>query len=98
MAASSGVNREKVQRAIGSRALAARMFAVTVALLVAVWGVLISAYGVESPLSYGSKVMPRGQPPPQAQVIDQKAFNVLPTVPPPSVANASTVCSYSFCC
>jgi hypothetical protein len=30
--------------------------------------------------------------PQAAQIVDQKSFNVLDVVPPPSVANASTVC------
>jgi hypothetical protein len=30
--------------------------------------------------------------PESAQIVDQKSFNVLPNVPPPSGANASTVC------
>jgi gluconolactonase len=30
--------------------------------------------------------------PENAQVIDQKSFNVLETVPPPSVYNGTTVC------
>jgi hypothetical protein len=33
----------------------------------------------------------RASIPEQAQFIDQKAFNVLPSVPPPSVANLTTV-------
>lgn len=32
------------------------------------------------------------QVPAAAQVVDQKIFNVLENVPPPSVANDSTVC------
>lgn len=51
-------------------------------------GVLVNGY--VSPPEYGSKVL-RGQVPSQAQIIDQKAFNVLPTVLPPSESNATTV-------
>ncbi|EMR71621.1 putative evolved d-pantonohydrolase protein [Eutypa lata UCREL1] len=50
-------------------------------------GVLVNGY--VSPPEYGSKVL-RGQVPSQAQIIDQKAFNVLPTVLPPSESNATT--------
>jgi gluconolactonase len=34
--------------------------------------------------------------PAAAQVVDQKVFNVLENVPPPTVADASSVCSCSY--
>lgn len=61
------------------------VFVASVALLA---GVLVNGY--VSPPAYGSKAS-REQIPDQAQIIDQKAFNVLPSVLPPSEANATTV-------
>jgi gluconolactonase len=34
--------------------------------------------------------------PPQAQLIDQRAFNVLPATQPPAEFNAKSVCDSSF--
>ena len=51
--------------------------------------ILVEAYA--KPSSYVPKTFPRGEIPDQAQVIDQKAFNVLPFVPPATEANATTV-------
>ena len=51
--------------------------------------VLVEAYA--KPSNYAPKTIPRGEIPEQAQVIDQKAFNVLPFVPPATEANATTV-------
>ncbi|KAI0009966.1 D-lactonohydrolase [Xylariaceae sp. FL0662B] len=51
-------------------------------------GVVIQADG--TPPVSSSQRFPRAELPAQAQFIDQKAFNVLPTVLPPSEANAST--------
>ncbi|CAJ2513040.1 Uu.00g011590.m01.CDS01 [Anthostomella pinea] len=58
------------------------------ALLVLAAGVLIRAYS--DPATHASQRLPRAEIPAQAQFIDQKGFNVLPTVPPPSVSNATT--------
>lgn len=48
---------------------------------------LVAGQGLESLL--GSNEIP-----PQAQVIDQRRFNVLRNVPPPSVADGNAVCRF----
>ncbi|KAI1077132.1 D-lactonohydrolase [Whalleya microplaca] len=58
------------------------------ALLSLTAGILTQAYG--SPAVSASQRLPRAEIPAQAQFIDQKTFNVLPTVLPPSEANATT--------
>ncbi|KAI0598266.1 D-lactonohydrolase [Biscogniauxia sp. FL1348] len=65
-----------------------KMAALPLSLVVLTAGVLIKAYD-PSPAS-GSSRLPRAEIPAQAQFIDQKAFNVLPTVLPPSQSNATT--------
>ncbi|KAI0025573.1 D-lactonohydrolase [Xylariomycetidae sp. FL0641] len=54
-------------------------------------GLVVLAAGVAIGAYNGSPDrLPRAEIPAQAQFIDQKAFNVLDNVPPPSVSNAST--------
>ncbi len=53
-----------------------------------VTGILVNGY--VSPSEYGAKTL-RDNIPEQAQIIDQKSFNVLPSVPPLTEANATTV-------
>ncbi|KAI1505325.1 D-lactonohydrolase [Biscogniauxia marginata] len=65
-----------------------KMVALSLTLVVLATGVAIQAYDPSS--GYGSRRLPRAEIPAQAQFIDQKAFNVLPTVLPPSESNATT--------
>lgn len=66
-----------------------KMITFSLALVVLVAGVLVGASS-DSSASH-SQLVPRRDVPEQAQIIDWKSFNVLPTVLPPTVANASTV-------
>ena len=54
--------------------------------------ILVEAYA--KPSKYAPKTFSRGELPEQVQIIDQKAFNVLSSVPPVTEANATTVCIY----
>ncbi|KAG4220074.1 hypothetical protein PC116_g31447 [Phytophthora cactorum] len=65
------------------------MTSLSAALGILAAGVLVQAYSGSSTSDYERLI--KREVPGQAQVIDWKSFNVLPTVSPPSVANASTV-------
>ena len=54
--------------------------------------ILVEAYAKPSKYAPKTKTFSRGELPEQVQIIDQKAFNVLPFVPPVTEANATTVC------
>lgn len=67
------------------------MISFSLALIVLVVGVLARANS-NSPVSNSNyQRVPRRDVPEQAQVIDWKSFNVLPTVLPPVLSNATTV-------
>ncbi|KAI2620080.1 calcium-dependent phosphotriesterase [Hypoxylon sp. NC1633] len=63
------------------------MISFSLALVVLLAAVLSRAYGA----SFTSRSPSRREIPEQAQIIDQKSLNVLPTVPPPTLSNASTL-------
>ncbi|OTB20072.1 hypothetical protein K445DRAFT_52357 [Daldinia sp. EC12] len=65
------------------------MTSLSAALGILAAGVLVQAYSGSSTSDYERLI--KREVPGQAQIIDWKSFNVLPTVSPPSVANASTV-------
>ncbi|KAI1657946.1 calcium-dependent phosphotriesterase [Daldinia decipiens] len=64
------------------------MTSLSAALVLLAVGVLVQAYSGSSAFDY--ERLSKREVPGQAQVIDWKSFNVLPTVSPPSVANATT--------
>ncbi|KAI1405244.1 calcium-dependent phosphotriesterase [Hypoxylon fuscum] len=68
-----------------------KMISFSLALIVLVVGVLARANS-NSPVSNSNyQRVPRRDVPEQAQVIDWKSFNVLPTVLPPVLSNATTI-------
>ncbi|KAI0387764.1 calcium-dependent phosphotriesterase [Hypomontagnella monticulosa] len=64
------------------------MVPISLALAVVAAGVIAQAYGSSSTSNY--ERVPRRDVPEQAQVIDWKSFNVLPSVLPPTVMNTTT--------
>jgi gluconolactonase len=91
MASNQDVDHGQVESAAKNRTATIRMVSITVAIIAAALAVFVRAYGAGNSLPHGSPIRARGEMPPQAQVIDQKAFNVLPSVPPATVANATTL-------
>jgi hypothetical protein len=69
--------------------LSRRNMVLSSALVTLLTGILLRTH--ISPASHGVRAWSSGDLPSQAQVISQKAFNVLGSVPPPTGANGSSV-------
>jgi hypothetical protein len=95
MAPPQTVKSDKAGQTAENRASVVKMLSATIGIIGIAWAVLTKVYANDS-LAYHSMHPSRSNPPPQAQLIDQKAFNVLPNVPPATVANATTVSRHPY--